>query len=401
MTLTRDGWLLVGAAALRNLAYGALSVVLALHLAEIGFGAPAIGALFTAALAGGAALTVAFSLVADRLGRRRALLANAALMTLGGAAFAASEDPLVLGVAAVVGGISPSGKDVGPFLAIEQAALPDTTTGRQRTAAFAVYNLVGSLAAALGALASGLPAALGLGARAGYQGLLVGYTVVGIVLCGVFLAVSPAVEAARAGKRPAGWLGVRRSRAVISKLAGLFALDAFAGGFVVQSLVAYWFARRYGVETSTLAGIFFAANLLSAASFLAAAPIARRIGLLNTMVFTHLPSNVLLMLVPLMPTLESAVGAFLARQLLSQLDVPTRQSYTVAVVDPDERAAAAGLTSVARTAAAAAAPAFAGLALANPTLGLPFLVAGALKIVYDLSLLAVFRHVRPPEERHG
>ena len=191
---------------------------------------------------------------------------------------------------------------------------------------------------------------------------------------------------------------MHRSRAVVAKLAALFAVDSFAGGFVVQGLVAYWFNLRFGADPAVLGLIFFGTNLFSAASFLAAVPIARRIGLLRTMVFTHLPSNVLLMLVPLMPSLEAAVAMLLARHLLSQLDVPTRQSYTMAIVAPDERSAAAGLTSVAKNAAAAIAPAFAGATLAVPSLGLPFLVAGGLKVVYDLTIYAVFRGVRPPEE---
>jgi predicted MFS family arabinose efflux permease len=186
----------------------------------------------------------------------------------------------------------------------------------------------------------------------------------------------------------------------VARLAALFAIDSFAGGFIVQSLVAYWFHLRYGIDTRALGSIFFGTNFLSAISFLLAAPIARRIGLLNTMVFTHLLSNVMLLLVPLMPSLELTVGLFLARHLLSQLDVPTRQSYTMAIVDSDERSAAAGVMSVARNGAAAVAPAFTGWLLTVPALGLPFLLAGGLKIVYDLSIFALFRNVRPPEESH-
>jgi hypothetical protein len=185
---------------------------------------------------------------------------------------------------------------------------------------------------------------------------------------------------------------------MVAKLAALFALDAFAGGFVVQGLIAYWFHVRYGLDPAALAALFFGTNLLNSLSYLAAAPLARRIGLLNTMVFTHLPSNVLLVLVPLMPSLPLAVGVLLVRNLLSQLDVPTRQSYTMAIIPPSQRAATAGVLSVARNAAAAAAPALAGVTLAVPALGLPFLLAGGLKIVYDLTIWSVFRHVRPPEE---
>ena len=400
--LSPDGWLLFVTYGVRTFAYGFLSVILGPYLAALGFEAGAIGWIFTASLAGGAVMTVALTTAADRLGRRRMLLAGAVLMALAGLVFALTDRLFPLALAAIVGAISPSGKDVGPFLALEQAMLPETAPGRHRTSVFAAYNLVGSAASALGALAVGLPAVLGLAPLTGYRALLWAYAGVAVVLLVLFGRLTARVEVA-APRSPGGprGLGVSRSRGVVARLAALFALDSFAGGFVVQGLMAYWFYLRYGVDTAGLAGIFFATNLLSAISFLAAAPIARRIGLLNTMVFTHLPSNVLLLFVPLMPGLPLAVVMLLARQLLSQLDVPTRQSYTMAVVAPEERAAAAGLTAVARSVAAAVAPAFAGVTLAAPALGLPFLVAGALKIVYDLTILAVFRHVRPPEEAGG
>ena len=397
--LSRDGWLLLAASGMRNVAYGFLSVVLGLYLAELAFTPPEIGAIFAAALAGGAIMTVALTLVADRLGRRRVLMAGAMLMAGAGAVFALAENPIVLAMAAILGTISPSGKEVGPFLSVEQAVLPQATKDEGRTSVFAWYNMVGSLAGAVGALASGLPDAIGVSALDGYRGLIWGYAATGLLLAVVFARLSSSVEAAPVESAVTRrLLGVHRSRGIVAKLAGLFALDSFAGGFVVQGLVAYWFNVRYGVDVGTLGAIFFGANLLAALSYLAAAPIARRIGLLNTMVFTHLPSNVLLIMVPLMPSLQLAVVVLLVRHLLSQLDVPTRQSYTMAIVEPDERSAAAGLTWVARNSAAAVAPAFAGATLAAPALGLPFLIAGALKIVYDLSILAVFRGVRPPEE---
>ncbi len=225
--------------------------------------------------------------------------------------------------------------------------------------------------------------------------MLWAYAGAAVILVGLFRSLSPRVEA---GPSQTRGVGLRRSRGVVARLAALFALDAFAGGFVLQGLMAYWFSLRYGVDTGTLGAIFFGTNVLAAVSFLAAAPLAKRIGLLNTMVFTHLPSNVLLILVPLMPTLPLAVAMLLARHLLSQLDVPTRQSYTMAVVDPGERAAAAGVMAVARNTAAALAPGIAGPMLAVPALGLPFLAAGGLKIVYDIVILVLFRGVRPPEE---
>lgn len=397
--LSPDGRLLFATYGVRLFAYGFLSVVLGLYLAALGLGTGSIGAILTAALAGGAVMTAMLSGVADRMGRRRVLLLGAVLMALAGVMFAFTDNPVLLGLAAVLGTISPSGKEVGPFLSVEQAILPQTTTDDRRTGVFALYNLAGSLAGALGSLAVGLPSAFGLGPLAGYRLLMWGYVGAALVLLGLYSRLSPAVEASpgRTGEtRPR--FGVHRSRGIVARLAALFALDSFAGGFVVNSLVAYWFAVRHDLDLASLGAIFFGANLLSGLSLLAAAPLARRIGLLNTMVYTHIPSSVLLVLVPLMPSAELAILLFLARYLFAQLDVPTRQSYTMAIVDPDERSAVAGITSVARTAAAALAPALAGASLAVPALGLPFYIAGGLKITYDLSILAVFRNVRPPEE---
>lgn len=399
LNLSRDGRLLFATFGIRSFAYGSLSVVLGLYLAAIGLDTGAIGWIFTAALAGGAAMTVLLTTVADRFGRKRILLLGAGLMALAGIVFALTDNPILLIVAAVVGTISPSGKEVGPFLSVEQAILPQTASSDNRTSVFALYNLAGSLAGALGALAVSLPHLFDVAPLAGYRILVWGYVGSAIVLFILFSAFSSSVEAARiapSSERPV--LGVHRSRAAVIKLAALFAVDSFAGGFIIQSLVAYWFHLRFGTEVTALGTIFFGTNLLSALSFLAAGPIAKRIGLLNTMVFTHLPSNILLLLIPLMPSLELAVSMLLVRHLLSQLDVPTRQSYTMAIVDPDERSAAAGLTSVARSAAAAAAPAFTGWILTAPALGLPFLLAGGLKIIYDLAIFALFRSIKPPEE---
>ncbi|MBI4317044.1 MAG: MFS transporter [Chloroflexi bacterium] len=399
--LSPDGWLLFATYGVRSFAYGFLSVVLGLYLAARGLEAGAIGVIFTAALAGGAVMTVVLTSVADRVGRRRVLLAGTVLMALSGAVFALTDNVAFLVLAAILGTISPSGKEVGPFLSIEQAILPQMTGDEHRTAVFAAYNIVGYMAGALGALAVGLPAISGVEPLPGYSALVWAYAASALVLFVLFARLSPRVEvpatvSPRPGPRPR--LGLHRSRGIVVRLAALFAIDSFAGGFIVQSLIAYWFYLRYGADAATLGAIFFGTNILSAVSFLAAVPVARRIGLLNTMVFTHLPSNVLVLLVPLMPNLELAVAMILARHLLSQLDVPTRQSYTMAIVSPDERSAAAGVTSVARTAAAAVAPAFSGATLAMPALGLPFLVAGGLKILYDIAILMAFRKVRPPEE---
>ena len=398
LLLSRDGWLLFATCGVRSFAYGFLSVVLGLYLDAIGLTTTAIGWIFTAALAGGAVMTIVITAVADTLGRKILLILGAILMAIAGWVFAASNEPIWLAMAAIFGTISPSGKEVGPFLSIEQAILPETTQDQHRTTVFSAYNLIGSLCGALGALAVGLPSLFSIPQITGYRFLVWGYVICAVVMMIVFALLSPAIETKNQTVSQKRVIGVQRSRGIVAKLAGLFALDAFAGGFIVQSIVAYWFYLRYKTDLNALGGIFFGTNLLAALSFLAAPAIARRFGLLNTMVFTHLPSNILLLLVPLMPNLELAVVMLLLRNLLSQLDVPTRQSYTMAVVDADERAASAGILSVARNGGAALAPLFTGAVLAVPSLGLPFLLAGGLKVVYDLWIFAVFRKVKPPEE---
>jgi MFS family permease len=396
--LSRDGWLLLASCGVRSLAYGFLSVILGLYLDAVGVSATAIGWIFTAALAGGALMTIIITAIADSFGRKLLLIAGALMMALAGCVFAVSDNPILLAMAAIFGTISPSGKEVGPFLSLEQAILPQTTHDRHRTAVFSAYNLVGSFAGAIGALAVSLPSFFSLTAIAGYRFLVWGYVVSAVLLALLFALLSPQVEAKKKAESTTRNVGLHKSRAIVAKLAGLFALDAFAGAFIVQSIVAYWFYLRYKTDLTALGGIFFGTNIFAALSFLAAPAIARRFGLLNTMVFTHLPSNILLLLVPLMPNVEWAVAVLLLRHLLSQMDVPTRQSYTMAVVDADERAAAAGVLSVARNAGAAIAPLFTGAILAAPALGLPFLLAGGIKVVYDVCIFAVFRHVKPPEE---
>jgi MFS family permease len=405
-TLTRDGRLLMLARVVRLFAFGFISVVFALQLAALGLTDGQIGLVLTLTLVGDAALSLWIATLADRLGRRRMLLLGTGLMAFGGLTFGMSSSLPLLALAAFLGTLSPSGGEVGPFLSIEQAALPQTTTDEHRTQVFAWYNLVGSFATALGALGGGaLAQALqGLGSTplGSYRAILLGYAGLGVLLGWLFTRLSPAVEAAPAVHAPATRrLGLHRSRPVVFKLAALFMLDSFGGGLVVQSLMAYWFHARFGVEPALLGSIFFGANLFAGLSALVAARIAKAIGLINTMVATHLPSNVFLMLVPFMPHLPLAVAVLLLRFSLSQMDVPTRQSYTMAVVDPDERSAAAGLTSVARTVASAWAPLLAGVLLNAALWGAPFVLAGALKSVYDLALYTSFRAIKPPEERRG
>src|SRR5205823_2407696 len=386
-------------------AYGLLPVVLVLYLAEIGLSETVIGVLLSLTLLGDTAISLWITTIADRIGRRRMLIVGALLMPFAGAIFAFTNNVALLITAAIIGVISPSGYEVGPFLAIEQAALTQTLPDECRTGIFAWYNLIGSFATALGALAGGaLPQFLeraGISALNSYRTVVLAYAAMGVVLALMFARLSNAVEASKTDVPMSQTrLGLHRSRGIVLKLSALFGLDAFAGGFVMQSFVAYWFHIRFGVETATLGGIFFGANLLAGVSALAAAWVARRIGLIRTMVFTHLPSNILLILVPLMPNLPLAISVLLLRFSISQMDVPTRQSYTMAVVDPEERSAAAGITGVARTIGASIAPVFAGLMFSRPALiSLPSFIGGTLKVVYYLLLYRGFVANPPPEER--
>jgi MFS family permease len=395
-TLTRDARLLFAARTVRLFAYGFVSVVLVLYLSAIRIDEHRIGLLLTLTLIGDVAISLYLTTRADMLGRRRTLMAGAVLMVLAAVVFATTRDFAFLLIAATVGVISPSGNEVGPFLAVEQVALARTAGTEHRTALFAWYNLVGSFATAAGSLCAGFLSNSmmhrGFSAAASYRSPIIGYAVLGIVLALLFSRVSPAVESERRAVPASNLFHVERSRGVVSRLSALFALDAFAGGLVVQSIVAYWFYRRFGLNPAMLGSIFFGANIFAGVSSLLAVRIARRIGLLNTMVFTHLPSNILLILVPLMPTLPLAVAVLLLRFSISQMDVPTRQSYVMAVVDESERTAASGITGVARTTGAALAPVIAMPLIAGvATQSLPFIVAGVLKIVYDLLLLRAFR----------
>ena len=403
--LTRDGRLLFGTRIARLFGYGFLSVVLVLYLVAIGFGALQVGLLLTLTLAGDAAISLWLTTHADRIGRRRVLLAGAGLMVLAGIAFVLSNDLWVLILAATIGVISPSGNEVGPFLAVEQAALSQTVADGQRTRVFGWYNLAGSFATASGSLAAGLLGGTLQGAGASpldsYRVIIAGYALIGVILAALFSTLSSAIEVPQAADiSVARRLGLHRSRGVVARLSALFGLDAFAGGFVIQSIVSYWLHTRFGLPVGALGAVFFGANILAGISALLAARLAARFGLINTMVFTHLPSNILLIAVPFMPTAPLAVALLLARFSISQMDVPTRQSYTMAVVDPDERSAAAGVTGIARSVGAAVSPSLATpLVEAAGLAALPFVIAGSLKIVYDLLLYRSFQAHRPPEER--
>lgn len=407
--LTTDERLLFATRIVRLFAYGFLSVVLVLYLAQVGLSEAQIGLLLTLTLLGDTLISLWITTNADRIGRQRMLVISAGLMLLAGLLFAITGNFLLLLVAATIGVISPSGGEVGPFLAIEQAALSQTVASEKRTGVFAWYNLVGSFATALGALAGGW-LVQGLQGQAvaplmSYRAVVIGYALLGLALAVMFLRLSPIVEAVAMTSDKTGtngWLGLQRSQGIVLKLSALFALDSFGGAFVVQSMMAYWFYLRYGVEPAVLGSIFFAANLLAGISALSAAAVAAKIGLINTMVFTHIPSNILLMLVPLMPNLPLAITMLLLRFSISQMDVPTRQSYTMAVVDPAERSAAAGVTAIARTLGAALAPSLTGLLIGMPAwINAPFFIAGILKIIYDVTLYRMFITVKPPEEKRA
>jgi MFS family permease len=385
---------------LRTFAYGYLAVILGVYLDKLGMGPVEIGLIFTTAIGGSALMTILWSLVADRYGRRRTIATMALLMAGGGLSFALTSDVWWLVVGAFTGTISATSSEVGIFQTVEQAILPQTAPNERRTWLFAIYNTVANFAGAFGSLAAasvGFFASLGLHGADAYRPLFIVYALVGLVNFFVFITLSDRVELAKVeGERK--FIGIHRSAGTVAKLSVLFGLDAFAGGFVIQSFVAYWFFLRWGFDPGTLAVLFFWVGVLSGLSLLVAGWLAERIGLLNTMVFTHLPSQVLLILVPLAPVSWLAVVLYLARMSVSQMDVPTRQSYAMAVVDPDERTATAGITNVARTSATAISPTFTGMAFGAAALGLPFFISGALKIVYDIAIYFTFRNVRPPEE---
>jgi MFS family permease len=378
-------------------AYGLLSVVLVLYLIEVGLNEWEVGLLLTLTLAGDTAISLWLTTTADRLGRRRTLIVGAGLMVLAGVAFVSTGNLILLIVAATIGVISPSGNEIGPFLSVEQAALSQITSDERRTDVFAWYNLVGSFSTALGALAGGLLAEAsqhsGLIGAAAYRPVFLAYASIGVALIGGFSLLSSAIEATRDESHPPpkAVLGLHESRRTVFKLSLLFALDALGGGFVIQSIIAYWFHVRFQLDPAMLGTIFLFANIFAGVSALAAGWLARRIGLLNTMIFTHFPSNVLLILVPLMPDVYWAIGVLLLRFSISQMDVPTRQAYTMAVVRPDERSAAAGVTGVARSVGASISPLIATVLVGSAGwMSVPFFLAGGLKIVYDLLLYRAF-----------
>src|SRR5215467_2949564 len=405
----RDAQRILVMRGLRSLAYGLLAVLLGVALAVEGFTPVAIGALITVSLVGDMAGTYVIGLFADAWGRRRTLALLALLMAVTGIIFGLVTSYAVLLLAAFFGTLGTSASETAPFLPIDQTMIAQVTAPKERTSVFARYNLVASFSAAAGALAAGVPGLLtrtGLPLASGVRLMFGVYAVLALIVAGLSLRLSSEVEAPldqpmqAQSSRSRLVPPLHRSGGIVWRLTALFSVDALAGGLVLQSLMALYFLQRFGIPLTTLSVLFFGANLLSALSFLVAVPLARRFGLLNTMVFTHLPSNVLLILVAFAPTFPIAATLLLLRQGLSQMDIPTRQAYTMALVAPEERTAAASVTSLARSVGSATSPVFSGLLLQGPLLmlGLPFVLAGTLKAAYDLTLWFIFRHVRLHEE---
>jgi len=399
--ITSDGIRIIAARATRAFGYGFLAVVLGVYLQLLGYDAVVIGIVFGLMLVGGAAFTILARGLETRLGRRTQLLLFGGFMAAAGVLLWSSPSLAVIVVAATLGVVSPTGTEVGPFLTLEQAALPQAASTADRNAVFATFSLAGSLAAAAGALLAGVPSILAAPSAAGpgdIQPLFLLFSALGILVLVLYAGLSPAIEATRTASAGKAVSLSPQSRVLVSKLAALFALDSFAGGFVLQSFVSFWFFTQWAVPPGQLGVLFSVANVLTAASFLVAARLANRIGLIRTMVFTHLPSNLLLMLVPVMPTASSAIGVYLGRMALSQMDVPTRQAYTVGVVAPQERVAAAGYTNVARNLSQSLSPPIGGAAFQVLGVASPFLIGGGLKIAYDLAIFREFRKLEPRAE---
>jgi MFS family permease len=383
---------------LRAFADGYVSLLLPVYLIALGFSPFEIGVIATATLLGSGLLTLLAGFYAWRFRYRTLLLMAAALMAATGFGFAAVTEYWPMLVIAVVGTLNPSSGDVSVFLPLEHTLMSGAVRDVDRTAVFARYSLVGALVAALGALCAGLPELVAgtqiVSMMTALQAMFVLYGVLGVVAAGIYSTL-PKDAGTAVQVKPAP---LRQSKKIVYTLAALFSLDSFGGGFVVQSLVALWLFQKFQLSTLVAGTIFFWTGVLSAFSYLVAVRLANRWGLVNTMVFTHLPANILLLMVPFMPTLEWAIALLMMRSALSQMDVPTRSSYVMAVVSPQERAAAASITAVPRSWAAAASPALAGYLLSVSPFGWPLVIAGTLKITYDLLLLMMFRKVTPKEE---
>jgi MFS family permease len=391
--------LLYAARALRGFGDGFAAIVLPVYLSAIGFDATQIGFVAAAALLGTAAFTLAIGFVAPRFDLRSLLVGGATLMVITGLAFPTVEQIGLIVAVAFVGTINPSTGDIGVLIPLEHAMLSQGVADHERTRAFAHYSLTGGLSMAAGALAAAAPDFLvsaGLGRLGALKAMFYAYAVLGIASAAIYHRLPQTHLEQRPAAAP-----LKTSRRIVYNLAALFSLDAFAGGFIVQSLLALWLFERFQISLAAASVFFFWSSLLSAFSYPLAVRIAKRIGLVNTMVFTHTPSSICLILAAISPDLYTALGLLLFRSALSQMDVPTRSSYVMAVVTPPERPAAASVTAVPRSLASSLSPPLAGMMLSTTFLGLPLILCGTLKIVYDVVLLFSFRHIKPPEETLG
>jgi MFS family permease len=391
----RGVMLLFAARALRGFGDGFAIIVLPAYLSALGLTPGEIGFVASASLLGTAAFTLGVGLIAPRFDLRTLLLAGAALMVLTGIAYPAAQQFIIIAVVAFIGTVNPSTGDLGVLIPIEHAMLARNAPDEERTRIFARYSLIGALSMAAGSLAAALPQFLtraGMDPLRAFEAMFYAYAVLGAASALVYARLPHA----HMQTRTAAPLGP--SRGVVYKLAALFSIDAFAGGFVVQSLLALWLFQRFDMSLAAASVFFFWASVLSAFSYPMAARIAKRIGLVNTMVFTHIPSSLFLIFAAFSSSLPLTLALLLARSALSQMDVPTRTSYVMAVVTPPERPAAASVTAVPRSLASSLSPTLGGMLLATSFSGLPLVICGALKIVYDVALLFSFRHVKPPEE---
>ncbi|HXX05498.1 MAG TPA: MFS transporter [Candidatus Bathyarchaeia archaeon] len=402
--ISRDGKLILSARIVRTFSYGFLSVILAIYLQLVGFNEILIGFVLTATLVNSVIFNIVSSVYADKIGRRKFLILYAILMIISSIIFFMTTNYVALIIAALIGTINVTGSEVGAFLSLEQAILPQTVSDvKKRTSIFAIYNTAGTFAMAGGVLLSGLPHVFsqqfGFNQISSIKILFLAYAVCAIGALAIYLMLSSKIEIHSKNHVDNSLRDLSpKSRGIITKMSSLFAIDSFAGGFVIQSIVSFWFYTKFGADLTTLSYIFTIAGVLTALSYMFATKIASKIGLVSTMVYTHIPSNILLILVPFAPTFPLAIGLYLARMSLSQMDVPTRQSYLMAVVKENERVAAAGITNTSRNIAQAISPSVTGVILSSVALSFPFVIGGVLKIAYDIGIFLSFRKIKPPEE---
>jgi len=401
--ISRDGKLLLGARVVRTFSYGFLSVILAIYLKLVGFDDILVGIVLTATLVNSVFFNLLSSAYADKIGRKNILIIYAALMIASSIIFFVTSNYVALVIAALVGTINVTGSEVGAFLSLEQAMLTQTVSDiKKRNSIFAIYNAVGTFAMSAGVLLSGLPAILqnyGFDKIGAIKSLFLIYAACAVVVLVIYLMLSKNIEVKENLKSGMSIKNISpKSKSIIWKMSSLFAVDSFGGGFVIQSIVSFWFYTKFGADLSSLSYIFAVAGVLTAISYIASSKIASKIGLVNTMVFTHIPSNVLLILLAFAPSLSIAVSLFFARMSLSQMDVPTRQSYIMGVVSENERIHAAVYTNTSRNISQAISPSITGIIIQTLSLSAPFVVGGVLKIVYDVGIFFSFRKIKPPEE---